>query len=315
MPAFTASAPGKIILFGEHAVVFGQPAIAVPVTQVRATATVTPDIRRTADDMQILAPDVGVDSPLRNLPPGEPIGEAVRGVAAILGVHRFPACTLKVTSTIPMAAGLGSGTAVSVAIIRALAGFLGQHLPDEQVSALAYEVEKIHHGTPSGIDNTVVTYARSVYFVKGQPAETFAIAQPFTIVIGNTGISSPTAAAVGDVRQAWQDSPARYERFFAAAGSIAKTARQAIESGHPDRLGPLMDENHEMLQKMGVSSPELDRLVTAAREAGALGAKLSGGGRGGNMIALAAAGRAVEIAQALREAGATGVILTKCSAS
>ena len=311
MPAFTASAPGKIILFGEHAVVYGQPAIAVPVMQVRARATVTPNISGSPGEVRILAPDVGLDSLWGRLSPENPIGAALRGVCASLGVTQVPACTLKVTSTIPVASGLGSGAAVSVAIIRALGGFLGQPLPDEQVSTLAYEVEKIHHGTPSGIDNTVVTFTQPVYFVKGQPVEIFEVARSFTIVIGDTGITAPTKESVGDVRRAWQADPQAYERLFAAAGSLARAARQAIESGRPERLGPLMDENHALLQEMEVSSSELDRLVAAAKQAGALGAKLSGGGRGGNMIAMVASAQAKAVAQALQIAGAVRTITTE----
>ena len=310
MPAFTASAPGKIILFGEHAVVYGQPAIAIPVTQVCAKATVTPKIKEDSKQVQVLAPDVGLDSSLEDLPSEHPIGAAIKRVISVLKVDHLPTCTIKITSTIPVASGLGSGAAVSVAVIRALAGFLGQPLPDEEVSALAYEIEKIHHGTPSGIDNTVVTYAQPVYFVKGQLVETFEVAEPFTILIADTGIPALTKESVSDVRVAWQADPKTYERWFAAAGSIAKTARQAIESGHPEWLGPLMNENHELLQEMGVSSPELDHLVRTAKESGAWGAKLSGGGRGGNMITLVETHQAETIAKKLQTAGAVHTITT-----
>ena len=311
MPAFSASAPGKIILFGEHAVVYGQPAIAVPVTQVRAKATVMPQITGSPGEVRIQAPDVGLDSLWGQLPPENPIGAALRRVQSALGNEHVPACTVKVTSTIPVASGLGSGAAVSVAVIRAFAGFLGHPIPDEGVSAIAYETEKIHHGTPSGIDNTVVTYAQPVFFIKGQPVEVFQVAKPFMIVIADTGIPAPTKESVGDVRRAWQADPASYERLFAAVGSIARTARQAIEGGHPEWLGPLMNENHELLREMGVSSPELDRLVQAAQQAGAWGAKLSGGGRGGNMIALVRDEQAEAVAQAIQTAGAVRTITTE----
>jgi mevalonate kinase len=311
MPNFSASAPGKIILFGEHAVVYGQPAIAVPVTQVRAKAIVMPHITGSPGEVRVLAPDVGLDGLWSQLSSENPIGAALGGVQSILGVAHIPACTIKITSTIPVASGLGSGAAVSVAVIRAFAGFLGHPLADEQISSIAYEVEKIHHGTPSGIDNTVITYERPVFFIKGQPVEVFQVAKPFTIVIGDTGIPAPTKESVGDVRKAHQADQARYERFFAAAGSIARTARQAIEGGHPEWLGPLMNENHDLLQKMGVSSPELDRLVEVAQQAGAAGAKLSGGGRGGNMIALVENNRATVIEKALLDAGAVRTIITE----
>jgi mevalonate kinase len=205
---------------------------------------------------------------------------------------------------------MGSGAAISVAVIRVVATFLGRQLPDEQVSALTYEVEKIYHGTPSGIDNTVVTYAMPVYFIKGQPIQTFTVNRPFTIVIGNTGVRSPTSVAVGDVRKNWQADPEPSETLFAQIGEIARQSRQVIKAGQIEALGPLMDKNHKLLQALTVSSPELDKLVNAARQAGALGAKLSGGGRGGNMIALVNTDNAAAIAQALIDAGATDTITT-----
>jgi len=315
MPAFTATAPGKIILFGEHAVVYGRPAIAVPVVEVRARAIVNANVRAATGSMRIQAPDIEVDTYLAELPDQHPLAAVVFGVLSALHVARPPACTLRVTSTIPVASGLGSGAAVSVAVVRALSAFLGHPLPDETVSELAYEVEKLHHGTPSGIDNTVVTYARPVYFVRGQPIEILRLATPFTIVIGDTGISSPTKVAVGDVRRLWQENPHHYETLFDSIGQVASQARQAIQGGQTSALGPLMNANHALLQQIGVTSIELDRLVDAARVAGAWGAKLSGGGRGGNMIALVSTGQASEVARSLEEAGARRVIVTQVGSS
>ncbi len=311
MPTISSTAPGKVILFGEHAVVYGRPAIATPVTQVKARAVVTANPRGDVGQVRVHAPDINLDAMLEDLPPGDPLAVALRGVSSALKVKRLPACTIKISSTIPVAAGLGSGAAVSVAVIRAFSAFLGHPLPDEKVSALAYEVEKIYHGTPSGIDNSVVTFAKPVYFVKGRPIETLKVRRPFTLVIGDTGVSSPTAAAVGEVRKAWQAGKAQYEAYFDSAGAIADSARQAIESGVVELLGPLMDANHGVLRKIGVSSPELDALVLAARRAGAWGAKLSGAGQGGNMIALAPPERADAIAGALQKAGAARTIVTQ----
>ena len=125
-----ATAPGKIILFGEHAVVYGQPAIAVPVMQVRARATITPNITGSPGELRILAPDIDLDSHWGDLKPENPIAAAITQVISALGIERIPPCTLKVTADIPVASGLGSGAAVSVAVIRALGGFLGNPLPD-----------------------------------------------------------------------------------------------------------------------------------------------------------------------------------------
>lgn len=310
MPAFAATAPGKIILFGEHAVVYGRPALAAPVSQVQARAVVMPELRGPAGWVHIQAPDIGVDANLEDMSASDPLGQAVRNVLDALGVAHPPACTLRVTSTIPLAAGLGSGAAVSVAVIRALAAFLGRSLPPERVSSLAYDVEKLHHGTPSGIDNTVITFAMPVYFVRGQPLELLHLPAPFTVIIGDTGVKSPTAAAVGDLRRAWQAAPERYEPLFNRVGCIVQEARRLIELGQPEQVGPLMDENQVCLEQMGVSSLELERLVHAARQAGALGAKLSGGGRGGNMIALVRPEEAAVVAQALQAQGAVHTLIT-----
>lgn len=311
MPAISASAPGKIIVFGEHAVVYHRPAIAAPVSVVAARAIIRAEPGRFPGGVRIQAPGIGLETELDQLPQAHPLAAAVAAACRELGVARLPACTIRITSTIPVAAGLGSGAAVSVALIRALSSFLGRPLPDERVNALAYEVETIHHGTPSGIDNTVITYRRAVYFFRDRPIEFLQVPRPFTIVIGDTGIASPTAAAVTRVRQSWQADPPRYERLFDRAGQVAEQARRRLEGGEPQALGSLMDENHAILCELGVSSPELDRLVAAARAAGALGAKLSGGGRGGNMIALPAPGRTEEVARALAAAGARRTLITE----
>jgi mevalonate kinase len=149
-----------------------------------------------------------------------------------------------------------------------------------------------------------------VYFVRGQPIQMLRLPVPFTIVIGDTGVQSPTSEAVGDVRSAWQAESGRFEQLFDQVGRIAQAARQVIEAGRPQELGGLMDENHALLYDIGVSSPELEQLVWAARVAGAQGAKLCGGGRGGNMIALVDEGQAQAVARNLVQNGAVRTIIT-----
>lgn len=315
MPAITSTAPGKIILFGEHAVVYGRPAIATPVEQARARAVIMAEPGWSPGRVRIQAPDQGREDFLDELPPTDALGLAARLVLERLGIERPPACTLRLSSTIPIAAGMGSGAAVSVALCRAFARFLGAELSAAALSELAFEVDKIHHGVPSGIDNTVIAYEQPVFFVKGQPIQLLRPARSFTIVIGDTGIRSPTALAVGGLRQAWQAHPERFEPLFDAVGDIALQARGWIETGEVDRLGDLMNENQALLCEMGVSSPELDWLVEAARLAGAWGAKLSGGGRGGNMIALASDELAPAIAESLRQNGAVQTIITAIQAA
>ncbi|MBN1303853.1 MAG: mevalonate kinase [Anaerolineales bacterium] len=301
-------APGKIILFGEHAVVYGQPALAVPVTQLSARV----DIEDSPDEQTwIDAPDIGVTATLEDLRRDtHPLAFVIGVIYNSLGARRFLPIRIRITSTIPIASGLGSGTAVSIALIRALATTIGLPVSNEQVNTIAFEAERVYHGAPSGIDNTVITYSQPIYFIKGQPPETFQAREAFTIAIADTGIPAPTRDAVADVRRMWQQKPEQWEAVFTRVGGIARAAREKIESGQVEALGPLMDENHALLQEMTVSSAELDRLVEAARSAGALGAKLSGGGRGGNMIALVPSGAGEQVQAALEAAGAAGILLT-----
>ena len=303
-----ATAPGKVILFGEHAVVYSRPAIAVPVTQVRATAIITPG----SAGARLVAPDLGIDVLLEAAAAEDALAAAVRQVQQAAGLAYLPDFTLTVHSAIPIASGLGSGAAITAAIIRALAAYLKRSdlLSNERVSALTYEVEKIHHGTPSGIDNTVVAFEQPVYFVRRQPqnlVETFRVAVPLQLLIGDTGIRSSTKAVVMDVRRQWEADPTRFDTLFDECGRIAAAARVAIEAGDVAATGRLMGDNQALLQAMTVSSPELDRLVAAATEAGALGAKLSGAGRGGNMIALITAETETAVRRALLAAGARSV--------
>ncbi|WKZ46535.1 MAG: mevalonate kinase [Anaerolineales bacterium] len=328
----TASAPGKIILFGEHAVVYGRPALAIPVTQVHADVEI---LASTSTGIWIHAPGVHLQADLNSLPSDHPIAAVIHNFLFISrtplhlppfsqkmggvprrgeggqGDGKFPNLQINIHSSIPVASGLGSGAAVTVALVRALSSHLNYPMTDEEINAFAYDIEKLHHGTPSGIDNTVVTYAKPVYFVKGQPIEIFKVGAPFTIVIGDTGISAPTKESVADVRKLWEGDKAKWEGVFDQVGEIAKKARTRIETGDWRLLGELMNQNHALLQEMTVSSPELDRLVEAARKAGAVGAKLSGGGRGGNMIALVQPENADEVSSALKSAGAKNTIVTQ----
>ena len=320
-----AAAPGKVILLGEHAVVYGQPALAAPVAGVQAVATVEPHpaAGQQGAGIWINARDIGRRYRLEGARPADPLAQAIRLTLERLAPRQPPpAFTLSIESTIPIAAGLGSGAAVCTAAVRALAAAFGQPLAPAEVSALVFQTERLLHGTPSGIDNTVIAYGRPVWFVKGRPPEPFAVAAPFHLLIADTGRPSPTRLAVGDVRAAWEREPARYEALFQAVGDLVREARAwlaaprspaAPEAGGGDylgRLGELMNTNHDLLRAMGVSSPELEALTAAARAAGALGAKLSGGGRGGNLIALVTAETGAGVEAALLRAGARRVLAT-----
>jgi mevalonate kinase len=304
----SASACGKVILFGEHAVVYRRPALAVPLTQVQATATVEPG----ESGITIDAPDLNQTVSLDRASPASPLAAIVRLTLEHLQL-RPDALRVNITinSTIPIASGLGSGAAVSTAIVRALAHWANTTFDKATVSALVFEVEKLHHGTPSGIDNTVIAYQQSVYFVRDEPIQLFNVAIPFKVVIGNTGVAGSTKVAVSDVRQGWEADREQYEAWFDQIGAIVQQARAAIETGAIYQLGPLMDQNQALLRNINVSGPELERLIAAAKDAGATGAKLVGGGRGGNMIALVNDQNVEAVTAALKRAGAVSVIVTE----
>ena len=310
MKKFKASAPGKIILFGEHAVVYQRPAIAIPIHQVQATVTVQ---ERTNDGQQGIlldAPQIKLQSMANTLPLDHPMEILFRLLANAIEVETYPDVTLSIHSSIPLASGMGSGAAISVATIRALLGYLDKTIPIEKINALAYQIEKKYHGTPSGIDNTVITYEQPIFFIRGTPFLKLKSVQEFTLVIADSGIPSTTLEVVADVRKGWQEEPQVFEALFDQIGSIVLDARQIIENGPITSLGPLMNSNQSALRKLGVSSPRLDYLIDAALFAGALGAKLSGGGRGGNIIALVEKNKADDVSLALQSAGARSTIIT-----
>jgi mevalonate kinase len=302
-----ASAPGKVILLGEHAVVYERPAIAVPVSGVRATASL--EAAQPGSGLTLLARDLGRSVRLEDAAADDPLAVVARLTLAHLGVSE-PDAVLTVTSTIPIAGGMGSGAAVSTTIVRVLAALAEVHLSPRQVSDLVYEVEKLHHGTPSGIDNTVVAFGQPVYFVAGRPPEALRVGEPLCLLIADTGIPSPTRKVVGAVRRNWEAEPVRYDFLFDRIADLVEEAREAIKDGDLYGLGAAMDQNHELLREVGVSSRELDDLVEEARLAGALGAKLSGAGRGGNVVVLVEDDTADEMEDVLKRAGAAQVILT-----
>ncbi|MGC9332807.1 MAG: mevalonate kinase [Anaerolineae bacterium] len=304
-----AHAPGKVILFGEHAVVYGQPAIAVPVREVQAEAHIEP--RRAGQGTLVHAPDLQRRFLLQEATEDEPLARIIQLALRAVRQEKEPDLTITVTSSIPIARGMGSGAAVSTAIVRALANHFDFWLPSRAISDLVYQTEVLHHGTPSGIDNTVVAFEKPVFFIKGTGWEFFWVDKPFLLAIADTGIDSPTKEVVSDLRQRYEADAEHYQPLLEQTGKLVSKARRAIEQGEYVKVGHLMDENHRLLQDMGVSCPELDRMVLAAREGGALGAKLSGAGRGGNMIALVTEATKGRVDMMLRLAGATRIIISR----
>ncbi len=190
--------------------------------------------------------------------------------------------------TLYCASGIGASAASCVAIARAFADHFKLNLTDEEINNVAYEGEKGFHGTPSGIDNTASTFGGLIWFEKKETAvmDKITIQTPIEIVMGNTGKVADTTAAVAAVRERKEKNPEKYKEIFDRAENIAYLAKNAFINEDYRELGKLMNENHKLLQQIEVSSRELDFLVKLARDQGALGAKLTGTGLGGNIIAL-----------------------------
>lgn len=295
-----SSACGKIILLGEHAVVYGRSAIALPIPLAVETV-VQPNKSR---DVQLVIPRWGLEQKIRP--------DNTQGVSGILYTLiqelslKDRGMTIEVIPHVPRAMGLGGSSALAVAIIRALNSAYGLTLQDAEINRLAFECEKAAHGTPSGVDNTVATYGQPLVYRRpdqGEPQfDTLALAEPMDIVIGITGKESLTANMVGQVRSAWQAHRQRYETIFDQIQSLTDAGREAASNGQWQELGEVMNLCHGYLNALQLSTPELEELIHVARSAGALGAKLTGGGGGGSMIALCQ-DNADAISKAVEKAG------------
>jgi len=205
------------------------------------------------------------------------------------------------------ASGVGASAASCAAIARAFSDELGLNYSDEKVNEVAYEGEKGYHGTPSGIDNTAATFGGLIWYKReglSQLMEHMKLKKPVEIVMGNTGIVADTKLVVAGVKERKENEPEKYASIFKIAERLAHDARRQLEAFHLEEVGVYMDQNHDLLQQIGVSSRELDTLVDLARNNGALGAKMTGTGRGGYMVALTP-GRDLQerVAQAIEKKG------------
>jgi len=290
---------GKIILFGEHAVVYGSRAIAAPVP-LAVRARVVDD----NDGVWLVVPRWGVEQRLRT----DPSKQRSFEVPAALILRELGltdrSMRIEVYSELPRAMGLGGSAAVAVAIIRAMDRHFELNLTDDQVNALAFQCEEVAHGTPSGIDNTVATFGQPLVYRKGQPPQiqSLELSEPITFVIGMTGVESLTAKMVARVRDGRERNPDVYDTVFKGIDAVTLQAIGALRRHDLERLGELMNVCQGLLNGLQVSSWELEELIQIARENGALGAKLTGGGGGGSMIALCP-DNAGQVISGIREAG------------
>jgi hydroxymethylglutaryl-CoA reductase len=267
-----SAAPAKVILLGEHAVVYGRTALAASIDRYVEVS---------------IAP--AVSTGLKEGGYAVPLA-ALECAAELTGLD--PASiTASATADVPLGVGLGSSAALSVALIRALARFAGQPVSDAVVCARAFEIEKIFHGFPSGIDNTIATYGGLIAFRRGDTVKPLATARSIPLVIALGRAPRETQKTVRGLRQRWENSPALYEPLFDEIDHLVNQALQAMTTGDLPMTGALMNANHRLLQRLEISTEELDEMVALARDSGALGAKLTGGGGGGAVICLCDADR------------------------
>jgi mevalonate kinase len=305
-----ASAPAKIILFGEHFVVYGEPAIVLAIDR-RAYATV--DFN---DDkgLHVKSSNLKLEGCFKDgmfkVEQGdarearsrfEPVRLAVEKVLAKHGAN--VGLNVEINSTVPVAAGLGSSAAVVAAVTAGVGALLKVKMSKEDVFAIALEAEKTVHGTPSGVDPAIATYGGSILFQTDTGFKPLEVKAQIPLVIGDTGVERFTRIQVEKVRKIADNYPQVMEPLRKAAREIVLRGIDALKENDLDTLGELMNINQALLYGIGVSDESLEWLINAARKAGALGAKLTGAGGGGCMIALANDEKLGAVQDAIMRAG------------
>jgi hydroxymethylglutaryl-CoA reductase len=290
-------AAGKVILLGEHAAVYGRHVLALPLA-----SAVSASVQECEAETRIEFRDVEDDRALSMRPPAG-LSELVRLVVRQLGMEgrRFD---IRVQSNLPRASGLGSSAAVAVAVIRAFDNVFTLGLSNDAINRFAFDCEKLAHGDPSGIDNTVATYGKAVLYCKAlaPPAKPLPLSEFPPLVIAASGMRAGTKQQVEAVHRRHARMVGRYDAIFDEIDAISMEGAAALVRQDYRELGMLMNLCHGLLNAIEVSTPELERMVDIARRNGAAGAKLTGAGGGGAIVALCP-GSIDDVGQALRNAG------------
>jgi mevalonate kinase len=289
-------AGGKVILLGEHAVVYGRPAVAAGLPIGLEAEAMRGDGPRL--ESEVTAGDARGETL---------VADAARAVGLEPGEWR-----VRVRSELAPGQGLGSSAALCIAVLRALAAAAERTLARDEELHLGRVLEGIFHGTPSGIDPAAAALGSTFRFVRGDPPEIqpLVVGAPVSLVIALGGAARSTGGAVGGLRERWQADPPRYEALFDEVAAVVEAGVRALGAGDAALLGVAFDRNQVLLERLGVSSSGIERRVAAARTAGALGAKLTGGGAGGAVIALVDPARSAAVEQALVASGAATRLVT-----
>lgn len=301
LPQKTAigTAHSKLILVGEHAVVYGEPAIALPFPSIHVKSVVEPN------KGPVLIESSFYVGPLNSIP------EKLKGIAICIQetckkikkeAYGF---RMHVKSTIPIGRGLGSSAAIAIAVVRSIYQFFNQPLKKADLLELVHLAETYAHGSPSGIDMEAVSSDVPIWFEKGENIEQVSIKKSFHLVVADTGRIGDTHAAVASIREKYKTITEQTKHSIKLLGNLTKEAKRALQIGDHNALGDVLNRAQAELVHLGVSDSGIDHLVKVAHQAGALGAKLTGGGRGGCIIALAKhAVHAKKLAERFLHAGA-----------
>lgn len=300
------NAIGKIILMGEHAVVYGQPALAIPFPATKIKTTIG------RKNGPVLLDCFFYDGLFSHAP------ERLLGLTSVIKqiVESFNQelqnFSIRIESSIPPERGVGSSAAVGIATIRALYDYFDQGLTNDDLLKWTNVSEVIVHGNPSGLDAAIISGETGLYYIKGRPFMPFVFKLDAYLIVGDTGEMGQTKSAVGDVKKLIESNPEYGEGIIKQLGSLTDDAKTFIETNNIKGLGESMSKAHDLLDKLGVSNGLLNQLVFVALDNGALGAKLTGGGRGGCIIALATDEQQANIiSNALLSGGAKNTWISK----
>jgi mevalonate kinase len=312
----SASAPGKVILTGEHFVVYGEPALVMAINRnvhVRVQERQDNSIRVSSTlgfsgtfQGTKFKPEKGGDETLKILTPIQVSAQAVLNY-----LEEDHGLNIEVDSNIPIAVGLGSSGALAVATIAAVGKLFGIDFTEKEIIKLSLEAEKIVHVNPSGIDQTISTKGGIIYYKRDEGTSKIDIDVPIPIVIGNTGIKRNTGKIVDNVRFMRDKFPQLINPLIHVAGDLTIQVIKALKHRDLNMIGELMDLNHSLLTAIGVSNDVIDRFVHVSKQSGALGAKITGAGGGGCILALSTLDKRVAIAKAIHEAGGVPIIAEK----
>ena len=278
----TGNADGKVILLGEHAAVYGKHVLAIPIPKA-----VQSTIREINSETKVIICDPSRSMEIDTKDKNKSVDPMINLIMKKLKINDR-SFSIKINSKIPMGAGLGSSAAFAVAIIRAFNNFLNLSMDNKSVNQIAYECEKLSHGSPSGVDNNMATYGIPMLYSKNnlKPVKSIDLDKLLPLIIAVSSHRSSTKEQILGVKLRFDQSPVLYEKIFCQIDELSKSGSEALIKGDYKTLGMLMNICHGLLNAIEVSSPEIEDMIDTARSHGAIGAKLTGAGGGGAIIAL-----------------------------